>query len=508
VKGKFIAIPIASRRLEEAIERVSQAERLCDVIEFRLDYLSDLSLDDPVADVNRLIEATRSAIILTRHLSRRRQDEPDSDFHQQVVFWKSLFSLGHRRPIYFDLDLKLAEWFSSAQDPVPWDQVIVSYHNFDETPAALPEIYRRMAATPAAIFKIATQAQDISDNIRLFALLNQAKRESRPMICLGMGEAGVMSRILSLAWGGLITFASLSADEQTAPGQLAADELQHLYRVRALTMESKITGIIGGSVRHSLSPLLHNGAYRHLGLDWVYLPLLVKDLRQFMTEYVIPPTRRMNWDLRGLSVTIPHKVEILKYLDRVDSMAEQIGAVNTLVVEDGRLVGYNTDVEGAMRPLLQRLDLRGSRAVVLGAGGAARAVGFGLAREGADLRILARNPAQARELAIRLGGTSGSLQDLAEDEYDVLINATPLGMGDSPDETPVPVHRLRSGTIVFDLVARRPETKLLRDARAAGCHTISGLEMLVYQAVGQFERWTNLKAPVEVLFQAVWPALE
>lgn len=500
---KWIAIPIAAPTLEEALGRIPEAEPLADVIEFRLDYLTDLPLDDAWPGVNRLVQATSLPVILTFHANVRRPGGPIPTFEQQVALWRSLFPLAGGRPIYFDLELRLVEWFHAMKEPVPWKHVIASHHNFKETPATLLEIYKRMRATPAEILKIATQAQDISDNLSLFIVHQQAQRDRRPFIGLAMGEAGVMSRVLSPVWGGWLTFGALRPDEPTAPGQLTAKELRQLYRLPELSDDSQITGVIGDPVGHSLSPRLHNTAYKQLDLDWVYLPLLVKDLGRFMGEFVNPSSRRLSWNLRGLSVTLPHKVDIRSYLDQLDPVAEQVGAVNTVVIESDRLVGYNTDVEGAMRPLRERLDVKGSRAVVLGAGGAARAVGFGLRQAGAQVRVLARNAAQAIELADRLGGQAGSLADVATIEYDVLINTTPVGLKDSPSESPVPAYALRPGTVVFDLIPRREVTKLLADAQAAGCRTISGLEMLVYQAARQFELWTHCRAPLDVMFQAV-----
>lgn len=503
VNQKSIAISIAAPTLQEALSRIPEAESLADVIEFRLDSLMDLPLDNALPGVRQLVEATNLPVILTFHVHTRRPGGFIPTLEQQVAFWRSLFALAGGRPIYFDLDLRLAEWFHSMKEPVPWKNVIVSYHNFKETPTTLMEIYKRMKAMPAGILKIATQAQNISDNLSLFTLCQQAQRQQKPIIGLAMGDAGVMSRILSPVWGGILTFGSLRPGEQTAPGQLTAKELRHVYRVPELSDAWHITGIIGNPVAHSLSPQLHNAAYKHLHLDWVYLPLLVTDLRRFMGEFVNPSSRRWRWNLRGLSVTIPHKVEILSYLDQLDPVAECVGAVNTVVVESGRLVGYNTDVEGAMRPLRERLDLKGIRAVVLGAGGAARAVGFGLRQAGAQVQILARNLASARELAARLGGQAGSLADVATVEYDVLINATPVGLPEFSQNSLVPTSALRPGTIVFDLIPRRETTPLLKEAQAAGCRTISGLEMLVYQAAQQFELWTHQSAPLEVMFQAV-----
>jgi 3-dehydroquinate dehydratase / shikimate dehydrogenase len=495
----MIAISIAAPTISETLRRVHLAEPLADFIEFRLDYLTDLSLADPLPVVERMIHATTRPVILTFH-----GDRIAASFQEQVALWRTLFKLALQERVYFDLDLRLVEWFESRTNPVPWPNVIVSHHDFEETPATLPGTFERMKSTPAAILKIATNAADISDNLAIFELLERARIDERRLIGLAMGEAGIMTRILSPAYGGFLTFASLAPEEKTAPGQFTAEELCRLYHIRDLSVTTKVAGVIGDPVGHSLSPALHNAAYARLGLDWVYLPFLVRHLGRFMCDFVKPATRRMKWDLRGLSVTIPHKVEIVRYLDGLDSCAERAEAVNTVVVESGRLIGYNTDVEGAMNPLRKRVDLKGSRTVLLGAGGAARAVGYGLKQAGAQLTILARDAVKAGALADRLGAQAGLIDDLSKHDYDVLINATPVGMGKAAGETPVPSELLRSGAIVFDLIPRREDTRLLKDARAAGCITIDGLEMLVCQAALQFGLWTRQEAPIETMMQTAY----
>ncbi|MDW8240159.1 MAG: shikimate dehydrogenase [Acidobacteriota bacterium] len=500
---RAIAIPVVAPTLSEALRRVAEAERLGDVIEFRLDYMADFSPADPVYSVRPLVNATTRPIILTYHPAFTRQPEQVPPFEDQVACWRALFSLTNVDRVYFDLDLQLARWFQSSGEPVPWDRVIASYHNFTETPQPLSLVYEQLAATPAAVLKIATHAQVISDNLRLFDVLARAIQDHRPLIALTMGEAGFMSRILSPAWGGLLTFGALTEHEATAPGQLTAEQLIHLFRVRQIDQDVNIAGVIGNAVQHSLSPLLHNTAYQHRSLNWVYLPLQVTDLSAFMRDFVRRSTRRMNWHLRGLSVTIPHKVEAIRFVDALDPVAEQVGALNTLVMDGERIIGYNTDVEGAMRPLRQRIQLRDARVVVLGAGGAARAVCFGLQREGARVTVLARDVTKAADVARQFNASVDTLSALARYPHDVLINTTPVGMQDADPVTPVPTDLLIPGTVVFDLVARRDETPLLEAARAAGCAVIGGVEMLVYQAAQQWELWTNQTAPLEVMFKSV-----
>ncbi|RMG51051.1 MAG: shikimate dehydrogenase [Acidobacteria bacterium] len=498
-----VAISIAGATIDRALERISAARSVADIIEFRLDYLTDLPIDDPRPAVARLIRSTDRPVILTYHPDQVRSSEGAVDVEFQRRFWQQLFPFAESRPVQFDLDIEVAEAFLKRSEPVPWAQVIVSYHNFEQTPTDLLDVYRRLAATPAGVLKIATMARDLTDNLLLLAVLERARREGRPTIALGMGEAGVISRILAPTWGSFLTFGSLTAEEATAPGQLTARELISLYRVPQLTPDTHVTGVIGNPVSHSLSPRMHNEAFKRLHLNWVYLPLLVKDLRRFMTDFVHPSTRKIPWSLRGLSVTIPHKVAVVRYLDRVDETARAVGAVNTVVIEGNRLVGYNSDVVGALRPLQSRLDLRGARVVILGAGGAARAVVYALRRAEADVLVLARRLDRAEQLAQRFGVRAGHLSDVAGIEYDILINATPVGLENPDRDSIVPSSALRPGTIVFDLVPIGTETRLLREARRRGCRTISGLEMLVHQAAVQFQLWTRHRAPLSVMWEAI-----
>lgn len=503
MKYNKVAISIAGSTVDRAIERISEAQSVADVIEFRLDYLTDLPVDEPRPAVTQLIRSTDRPVILTYHPRHMGPSKGAADVELQRRFWQQLFPLAENQRVHFDLDIELAEVFLKQSEPVPWAQIIVSYHNFEQTPTDLLDVYRRLAATPAGVIKIATMARDLTDNLRLLAVLERARRESRPTIALGMGEAGVISRILAPAWGSFLTFGALRASEVTAPGQLTARELVSVYRVSQLTSDTNVTGVIGNPVGHSLSPRMHNEAFKQLNLDWVYLPLLVRDLRRFMADFVNPVTRKMPWTLRGLSVTIPHKIDIIAYLDRLDETARAVGAVNTVIIEGNQLVGYNSDVAGALRPLQSRLDLRRMRVVILGAGGAARAVCYGLKQEGADVLVLARRVAQAQQLAERFGVRAGHLNDVARMEYDVLINATPVGLENPDRDSIVPPSVLRPGKVVFDLVPLRTETRLLREARRRGCRVISGLEMLVHQAAVQFQLWTQHQAPFSVMWEAV-----
>ena len=259
---------------------------------------------------------------------------------------------------------------------------------------------------------------------------------------------------------------------------------------------TELYGIMGNPVTHSLSPAMHNAAFRHLGLNKVYLPFPVQDaaaaIRAFKTLGV-----------KGVSVTIPHKQAVIDQLDRIDPVAASIGAVNTLVIEeDATVFGLNTDWLGANAALKEHLgQLQGRRVVLLGAGGSARAIGFGLLEEGAQLTLASRTPERGQALAAALGCPWLPQESATEQQADILINATSVGMGAQRDSSPVAAEMLVNFSLVMDIVYSPLETRLLREAKVAGCQTINGLAMLLYQGVAQFERWTGVAAPVEVMRQ-------
>jgi shikimate dehydrogenase len=274
-----------------------------------------------------------------------------------------------------------------------------------------------------------------------------------------------------------------------------------LYRVRELTTATRVYGVLGSDVARSLSPVLHNRAFAARGLDAVYLPLVAEALPPFVEA--LPAL-----GLSGFSITRPYKVEMLAHLDEVDEAVTRCGSVNTVICENGRLRGLTTDGAGVLGPLGKRTAVKGSRVVIVGAGGAARAAAFALRASGARVTVVARSTEQASELAASVGCAHGALADLVRYPWDILINATPLGSPAFADQTPVPAALHRPGSIVFDMVYDPLETRLLREAAAAGCTLVDGLEMLLAQAVEQFEAWTGLEAPRDAMKSAAIVAVQ
>jgi shikimate dehydrogenase len=262
-----------------------------------------------------------------------------------------------------------------------------------------------------------------------------------------------------------------------------------------LDAKTRLCGIIGNPVEHSLSPAMHNAAFEQLGLNFAYLAFRVTDV-----EGAIRGVRA--FDIRGLSVTVPHKVAVIPFLDEIDPVARAIGAVNTVVNDGGRLKGYNTDWTGFVRSLERHVPPAGRRVALLGAGGAARAIAFGLKEKGAALTILnrAEEIAMALDLAAEIGCPYGDLGRIdAVSGADIVVNATSVGMAPLQDRTVVDPACLRPEQVVVDIVYNPLETRFLKEARARGCRTVPGYEMLLLQGVTQFELWTGQPAPVELM---------
>jgi 3-dehydroquinate dehydratase/shikimate dehydrogenase len=420
------------------------------------------------------------------------------------VFWSdAIFSSS-----FFDVDLDLAEKFHACEPsssmPIDWSRTICSHHDFVGVPAKLDQIYDRMGRTPARVLKIAVQVQDAIDCLQAFQLLERAHEDGREMIAIAMGTAGVVTRILGPSRGGFLTYASLDNETATAPGQLSISELREVYRLEKIDRHTQIFGLVGTPVSHSVSPLIHNAAFAATETNGVYIPFETRDIKTFLKRMVHPRTRELDWPLRGLSVTAPHKFAAMDHLDWIEPSAREIGAVNTILVEGNQLHGFNTDTRGLIKPLIRMSgDLGDARCAVIGAGGAASAALWSFKQAGAKAAIFARDPAKTRAMAERFGVEWKVLEDACFQGFDVVVNATPLGtLGQFEHETPAMASQLRGARLVYDLVYNPTETRFLREAREAGCQTLGGLAMLVAQAAEQFKLWTDAPPPEGVMYQA------
>lgn len=267
-----------------------------------------------------------------------------------------------------------------------------------------------------------------------------------------------------------------------------------------INAKTLVYGVIGDPVSHSLSPVMHNAAFEKIGYNGAYMAFHVKDI-----QGAVLGIRALG--LRGASITIPHKLTVMPHLDEIEKKAKEIGAVNTIVNRDGHLYGYNSDCEGAIRALLEATEIRGKEVILVGAGGAARAIGFGIREQGGNLTIINIIKEEGESLARDLGARYFPLESIMDFDCQILINATPVGMTPNTDAMPVPQAFLKKERVVMDIVYNPLETRLLKEARKTGCRTVDGVSMFVYQAVSQFESWTGEKAPYDLMRETVLNAL-
>jgi 3-dehydroquinate dehydratase/shikimate dehydrogenase len=375
--------------------------------------------------------------------------------------------------------------------------LILSFHDFRAT-RKLDQTLEKMLEFPADFYKVVTTATTLSDNVTMMKFLQT--QSDKALVGLCMGEQGIISRVLGVRAGSVFTFAAVSADRKTAPGQVSAQQLRGIYRIEQVDVATRVYGVAGDPIEHSLSPVIMNTALRRENVNGVYLALHARSLKD-----LIHCVREI--PLHGLSITMPYKQAILEYLDNTDAHTSKIGACNTVVrAQDGKLYGFNTDTAGVVRPLEQRIALPGAKILVLGAGGAARAAVFGLKERGAEVWVLNRTAATGQKLARQAKARTIKRADLPKTTFDVIINATSVGMGNTRDCL-LKEHEIQA-RIVFDMVYDPADTRLVQIARAKGLHVIPGIEMFVQQAARQFEIWTGKPAPADEMLRAVTVALQ
>ncbi len=386
---------------------------------------------------------------------------------------------------------------------------IISYHNFRKTPENLREIHRDMSKLDPDIIKIATMANDPHDNLRMLEMMSESEI---PTIGMCMGDVGTPSRILASKFKAPFTYATFHHERTLAPGQLSFQQMKEIYRYEHIGPDTQVYGVIADPIGHSLSPHVHNAAFEAREIDAVYCPFRVPadDLGQFMED-----APRLG--IRGLSVTIPHKESIAKYLTKVDPAVKSIAAVNTVVFDGSEVIGYNTDYNAAMDCLEHAMGgigakpspLKNQRALVLGAGGVARPIVYGLKNRGALVTIASRTKQRSERVAAAFDCKAIDWDSRQRAQCDILINCTPIGMHPNVDESPVSKTFLKPSILVFDTVYNPESTLLVKDARARNCEAITGVEMFVRQARLQFYLFTKQEAPPnlmrDVLKKAIGP---
>lgn len=494
-QGK-ICISLCAKTAGELAEKIERAAVLADVIEVRFDCSAPEQLHQCV----EVATAARSEVLATFRPGSQGGFRDISD-DERIDFWNQSNELGFWGADFEDDQIEDSFYWL-------WDNRIVSFHDFSGTPSNLESVYARLAATGANIVKIAVHANRITDAIPLWKLLERAGNEDKKLVPIAMGEAGKWTRILGLAHGSPLAYASLDREGGTAPGQITAGDLIIVYRARDLSGESKVFGLIAGDTSYSMSPYIQNAAISHAGLDAVFLPLQVAGVEEFFRRMVREGSREIDLNFRGFAVTNPHKQAVMPLLDSVDETAKAIGAVNTVFLDSGKWHGTNTDAEGFIAPLKERyVSLSGANVAVIGAGGAARACVYALRQEGADVSVLARDTTKAKPLAEEFGARLLPLEAL--ERPDILVNTTPLGTrGEHQNQTSVSAENLSGIKLVYDLTYNPRETRLLKEAREAGCETLDGLEMLIRQAAAQFKIWSGLEADTAAMRTAAIKRLE
>src|SRR3974390_1600697 len=463
--------------------------------EFRLDYLSD-----PVAGLPKLKHFLdlhpEATVIATCRRAVNGGKFRGSAAAQLGVLTKAA-AAGFQ---LVDIEIQSAEILKAGELAGLKDKVgvILSVHDF-KTTKRLEETFADLKRYPADFYKVVSTATTLHDNVQMKKFL-EAHSAQYEMVGLCMGEQGIISRVLGMRAGSIFTFAAATRGEETAPGQVTAGELRDTYRIEMVDAATQVYGVVGDPVGHSLSPIMMNTAFRRETVNAVYLGLHAKTLKDLMScVHEIP--------IRGLSVTIPYKQEIVGALSNSDPLTKQIGPCNTIVrAQDGKLYGFNTDVAGIVVPLEQRLGPPGGAELILGGGGAGRAAVYGLKNKGGEVFITNPTAAKGQALARQAKAKYLKRADVAKSTFDVIINATPLGMGGNK-QSPLEEKELNT-KFLFDLVYVPAETKLLKMAKAKNIQIIPGLEMFVQQGARQFEIWTGKPAPVAEMAFVVSKALE
>ncbi len=493
----MICVSIARGRHRHMIaEHRHLVEQGAKLVELRLDYING------EVNLKRLLVDRPSPVVATCRRERDGGKWPGSE-EQRLMLLRSAIAEGAD---YVDLEDDIA-----GQIPrYGKTKRIISLHDYRKTPDDLEEIHARLVDLDADVVKLATMANTAHDNLRILRLIKNSKV---PTVGICMGDIGTPSRILAGRFGAPFTFATFHHERTLAPGQLSFQQMTEIYHYDRINSETAVFGVIGDPIGHSLSPVVHNAAFRRMEINAVYVPFRVprEQLSQFLAD-------APQLGIKGLSVTIPHKETVTKKLSVMDESMQGIGAANTLLFGNGKITGFNTDYQAALSSLEEAIAehhgrktaLEHQTALVLGAGGAAKAIAYGLKKLGASVVIAGRTAQRAQQLAESLGCKTVDWANRYSFMPDVIVNCTPVGMHPNVDATPYDRHHLRPSMVVFDTVYNPENTLLLKDARKQSCTVVSGVEMFVRQACLQFKQFTGQEPPADlmrdVLKRAIGPA--
>ncbi|ADW69619.1 shikimate dehydrogenase [Granulicella tundricola] len=497
-----VCVAITGATAAEMLERASLAVKETPFLEFRLDYLSKPAAALPEFKQFLAANNAATAIATCRRAENggRYKGSAASELEILVEAANSGFQI-------VDLELESAEALKSAGiDKIRATSagLIVSWHDFEKTPD-LDKVYARIAPFEPDFVKIVPTAQCLTDNVKLMRFIERMSDEAS-IVGVCMGDSGIISRVLGVRAGSTFTFAAATVGEETAPGQILARTLLETYRIAEVDAATKVYGVAGDPVNKSLSPLMMNTAFRRETVNAVYLALQATDVTDLVKLIQEIP-------IQGVSITMPHKQSIMAHLAHTDPLSAKIGACNTVLRvppsagEPAKLYGFNTDVQGILIPLQKRIELKGAKALVLGAGGSARAAVFALRDKGAEVFILNRTLETAAKLAKQSGAKVIKREALLKSTFDVIINATPVGMSGQSVEPILTAAELKTTKLVFDLVYNPVDTPLLKQARSLGLSVITGVEMFVQQGARQFEIWTGKPAPEDEMLKVVIHAL-
>ncbi len=500
--GTRLICPLIAATVEAMrADMIAAVAEGADCLECRLDYLSHPPDDEQLRDL--LTNPPRPVIVTCRPV--REGGRFDGQEAHRLALLRRAGRFEGVEAVDVEFDVPAEDW------PAEGRKIILSRHDFQAVPDDLDELARAMDQSPAAVNKLVVQPAGADEALRVFDVLRACRK---PTLALAMSEAGLITRILARKFGAFGTFAALTAGQESAPGQVSLAEMKHLYRWDAIGPDTDVFGVIGCPVTHSMSPAIHNAAFAATAQNAVYVPLRIEPGNEPFFRFLDAVRQRAWLSLRGLSVTIPHKENALACVgaEHCDALAVRIGAINTITLrEDGSLRGENTDYAGAIDALCEAMSiarpgLKGRSAAVLGAGGVARAIVAALREYGATVTIYNRTLPRAEALAEEFGCVARPIARAGRTDAEIVVNCTSLGM--HPKVRATPLRRLpESVKIVFDTIYNPVETRLLRDAQAAGRQILSGVDMFVHQAAAQFETWTRLPAPREVMREAVLRAL-
>jgi len=486
----MICVSIGRGRHRHVIaEHKHLAESGIRLVELRLDYIQGN------VQVKRLLQDRPCPVIVTCRRAADGGRWERSEEERLLVLRSAIVEGAEYVDLEDDVAAKVPRYGATKR--------IVSHHDFHKTPPDLAALHKRLAAMGADIVKIATMANHPIDNLRMLDLVRSSRL---PTVGICMGDIGMPTRVLAGRAGSPFTFATFHDDRVLAPGQIGWRQMQDVYRYDSITPATRIYGVVADPVAHSLSPIVHNAALAAAGIDAVYLPFRVP--AEQIGEFLSSAGR---WPLAGLSVTIPHKEAVIPLATGLDELVTAIGAANTLSFAPSVVAAFNTDATAAVESLEAALaepdaaadGLGVKKTLVLGAGGAARAVAFALRRRGVDVTVASRTLERSKKIAADVGCKAVDWNARYRLPYDCLVNATPVGMHPNVDETPFDKEHLRPYMVVFDTVYNPENTLLVKEARGIGCRIVTGVDMFVRQAAIQFRIWHDREPPLQVMREAL-----